>query len=251
MGPIAGVCAEYPDLSPVFLRELGVYGGAQGIWVDKNRTGRLSSDGVAVAVLHTGRHYADDLSDLGIVYHYPRTRRPAGRDAAEVAAVKACETFKVPIFVISETSDGNRRRVRLAWVTAHDDPARIFLITFGDQPALAPDIPHPDDPFRLETRRRRTRADVERAIRDPNFNFAVNRRYEGRCVVVAISVPEMLDAVHLVPVERGGVDDERNALLLTASLHRALDTRALGSASRRPSPNLSAARAHALGDGHP
>ena len=41
------------------LREMGVYGGAQGIWVDKRRTGALTADGngVTVGVRHTGQHY--------------------------------------------------------------------------------------------------------------------------------------------------------------------------------------------------
>jgi hypothetical protein len=47
------------DLDPSLLRDLNVYGGAQGIWVDKSHTGSLTSDGggVTVGVLHTGRHY--------------------------------------------------------------------------------------------------------------------------------------------------------------------------------------------------
>ena len=32
-------------LEPTLLRELGVYGGAQGIWVDKRRTGPLTPEG--------------------------------------------------------------------------------------------------------------------------------------------------------------------------------------------------------------
>jgi len=71
---------------PGRLRDLGVFGGAQGIWVDKGRTGPLTPDGagIAVAVLHTGRTYADDLSDDELLYHYPKTRRPASRDAGEI-----------------------------------------------------------------------------------------------------------------------------------------------------------------------
>ena len=72
-------------VSPSVLRDLGIYGGAQGIWVDKARTGRIttSGEGITVAVLHTGSSYADDLAEDCIVYHYPQTRRPASRDQAE------------------------------------------------------------------------------------------------------------------------------------------------------------------------
>lgn len=48
-----------------YVRELGIYGGAQGIWVDKKRTAPLSQNGngIAVGVLHTGSSYADNMSD--------------------------------------------------------------------------------------------------------------------------------------------------------------------------------------------
>ena len=72
------------DIEPQLLRQLGIYGGAQGIWVDKAHTASSETgvDGVAVGILHTGRHYADDLSEDGVIYHYPKTARPPARDAA-------------------------------------------------------------------------------------------------------------------------------------------------------------------------
>jgi hypothetical protein len=52
------------NVEPSALRSIRVYGGAQGIWVDKTMTGTLSPDGqgVTVSILHTGRHYPDDLA---------------------------------------------------------------------------------------------------------------------------------------------------------------------------------------------
>ena len=51
--------AEYPaavDVPPGRLRDLSVFGGAQGIWVDKAAaTGALEAEhGVTVGLLHTG-----------------------------------------------------------------------------------------------------------------------------------------------------------------------------------------------------
>jgi len=59
------------DVLPGLLRELGIYGGAQGIWVNKSITSPGSPDGagIAVGVLHNGSSYDDDLSDDGIIYH--------------------------------------------------------------------------------------------------------------------------------------------------------------------------------------
>lgn len=213
---------SWPELAPATLRDMGVYGGQQGVWVDKSRTSLLAPDGIAVGVLHTGRHYADDLSDDGIVYHYPRTGRPTSRDAGEVASVKNCQQYGLPVFVISEAANGSRRLVRRAWVTDHDDPTAIFLMRFGERPSVvAEDEPKAD--FFIQSARRRSRREVERAERDPGFKFSIIRRYNSTCVLSGVSVPEMLDAAHIVPVQHRGSDDERNGLLLTAGLHRAYD----------------------------
>lgn len=89
---------DVETVEPSRIRELGIYGGAQGIWVDKARTGELTPDGagIAVGVLHTGRSYADDLSETALLYHYPRTKRPAARDAGEVEALKWAGKYQVP-----------------------------------------------------------------------------------------------------------------------------------------------------------
>lgn len=79
-----------PDaVAPSTLKGLRIYGGQRGIWVDKPRTREISDDaaGVAVALLHTGAVYDDDLSDDGVIYHYPRTET-SGWDDAQIAATK-------------------------------------------------------------------------------------------------------------------------------------------------------------------
>jgi len=52
---------DLTKLSPEELRQTRVYGGAQGVWVDKVWTGQLAGyeAGVTVGLLHTGRHGRD------------------------------------------------------------------------------------------------------------------------------------------------------------------------------------------------
>ena len=91
-------------VAPAVLRELGIYGGAQGIWVDKARTGRITKDGekgITVSVLHTGSSYADDLAEDCMIYHYPQTHRQGSRDLAEVNATKNAGHLSLPFFVIA------------------------------------------------------------------------------------------------------------------------------------------------------
>ena len=63
---------------------------------------------MTVGVLHTGRSYPDDLMPDGIVYHYPRTKRP-GQDAQEVSATKAAMELGLPVFVIVQPDSSSRR----------------------------------------------------------------------------------------------------------------------------------------------
>jgi putative restriction endonuclease len=124
------------DIEPQRLRDLGIYGGAQGIWVDKAHTSspEIGTDGATVAILHTGRHYADDLSDDGVIYHYPTTSRPPARDAAEVQATKNAMSHHLPIFVILPGKLSQARRsLKLGWVCDFDDENRQFLILFGEE----------------------------------------------------------------------------------------------------------------------
>jgi hypothetical protein len=104
------------EVPPRVLRDLGIYGGAQGIWIDKGRTSSLPADGtgVTVGLLHTGTAYADDLSDDGVLYHYPSTNRVRGRDLSEINATKAAGTFGLPVFVITHSKlDSTKRDVHL------------------------------------------------------------------------------------------------------------------------------------------
>lgn len=213
-------------MAPRVLRDLGIYGGAQGIWVDKIRTSSLTEDntGVTIGLLHTGSSYADDLSDDGVLYHYPSTNRPRGRDVSEIEATKAAGRLSVPVFVITYPSPGSAKRdVHLGWVESWDDSLETFLITFGDsQPASY--VPEAEEqPFRLVEERRTARRQVAVRVGQQQFKFYVFRRYGERCAVCGISASQLLDAAHLRPKRERGSDDPRNGLVLCASHHRAFD----------------------------
>lgn len=217
-------------VTPARLRELGIFGGAQGIWVNKARTASVSPDGVTVAVLHTGSSYADDLYDGGVLYHYPTTGRGPGRDASEITATKASRELGLPIFVISYPTPGStRRNVDLAWVEDWDDDERLFLITFGAAPpALAPS-PDPDvTPFQGTADRPKKEAMGTVRTGQHRFKFRVLSRYGAVCAVCDVGVEALLDAAHIRGYRDRGSDDERNGIVLCALHHRAFDGRLFG-----------------------
>lgn len=221
-------------VEPGFLRELGIYGGAQGVWIHKTRTGYLTEEGtgVTVGLLHTGTSYADDLFDDGVKYHYPKTRRGSGRDTAEIDATKVAGELGLPVFVITyPTPSSSRRTVHFGWVEGWDDDSEMFLITFAEQPPnelLTKDIDD-DLPFALVESRKATRTSTATTrTGQQRFQFRVLQRYGAKCAVCGINLLGVLDAAHIRPKEKSGSDDPRNGLILCASHHRALDAGLFG-----------------------
>lgn len=222
---------ETRGVAPRRLRELGIYGGAQGIWVDKVRTQAIHHAGVTVAVLHTGSSYADDLYDDGVRYHYPTTGRAAGRDAAEVDSTKAAKRLQLPVFVISYPSPGSSvRNVNLAWIEAWDDAERQFLITYGEQPPPAtPGVDELDaQPFELTEKRAKSQALTNIRQGQHRFKFKVFQAYGARCAVCDLDVETLLDAAHLREYRDDGTNDRRNGLVLCSIHHRAFDAALFG-----------------------
>ncbi len=214
---------SWPLLTPGEVRDLGVYGGASGVWVDKARTQEFAMEGVAVGLLHTGRHYDDDIDETGVLYHYPTTQRPESRDKNEIQSIKNAKILKLPIFVIRNV--GARKKIDLAWLDDFDDQLRICILTFhGVNPESNSYRSQQDlESLSLFGPRKKTTVEILRANRDPLFKFNILKRFQGICLVTEIDVTAMLDAAHIIPVASGGTESTENGMLLSAGAHRALD----------------------------
>jgi hypothetical protein len=206
------------------LREVGVYGGAQGVWVDTNRTRGINREGgITVSLLHTGRHYADELSPDGVLYHYPRTNRPPGRDRSEVEATKAAGQLDLPVFVVTPGVSTTSRNVYKGWVEGWDDVAEIFLVTFADEPPTESPSEDGESPFMLETEITRSKRSAVDRPNQQRFKFALLKLYGPACAVCDLAVIDLLQAAHLRRKAEGGSDHPRNGLVLCALHHLAYD----------------------------
>ena len=216
----------WTHVEPARLRELGIYGGAQGIWVDKARTSLATGkpDGVTVAILHTGRHYPDDLSEDGVLYHYPVTGRRPGRDEAEIQATKNAMQLDLPIFVILPGEHSKARRsVKLGWVKDFDDDSGQFFILFGN---TSPEYSRPssvDEPFLLEEERKTRTSTILTRVGQQKFRFQILAQYGPKCAVCDIRHPILLKAAHIRGKRERGSDDWRNGIPLCATHHDAFD----------------------------
>jgi putative restriction endonuclease len=220
-----------PDgVPPSLLKELGLYKGQRGIWVDKERTHDILDDGagITVALVHTGTAYDDDLSDDGIIYRYPLTGMRS-RDAGEIAATKNAAVQGVPVFIVAPSPvSQSLRRVRLGWVAEWDDRTGQFLVVFGEQPPTVSVDPEEEAPFSaFEAKQRRLSTTAQRTGQ-ARFHFGVLLRYGPACALCRIDVREVLDSPHLVPVANRGSNDPRNGLVMCANHHRAFDAHLFG-----------------------
>lgn len=215
--------SEYQaNLPSAVLKEMQLYRGQRGIYADSVRTKPLTGDtAIAVSLLHTGTSYPDDLSEDGVLYHYPHTQQPA-RDDAEVSATKAASVLGVPVFTIAPGEHG-LKRVHLSWVEGWDDEAELFLVSFGEEAPTPPARQEDPDEFDLFAELNRSKREVTVRPGQQRFKFLVFQRYGSKCAVCSMEIPELLQAAHLVPVSQKGSFDPRNGLVLCYTHHRALD----------------------------
>ena len=213
----------YQTITPGDIRQLGLYSGQAGIYRDAaNSNPELARDGIALSLLHTGTTYDDDLSEDGLLYHYPSTRRVGRHDEAEIASAKAAFDFGVPVFVIIGGKGSKRRVLKLAYVQDFDDDARLLLVGFVDEVLAARSFTQ--GAFELfQPADSRGLAMIRARPNQQRFKFEVLRRYGPGCAVCGVRVPGLITAAHIVPKKARGADDPRNGLPLCANHHIAFD----------------------------
>ena len=196
-----------------------------GVFVDKSRTqSQDAPDGVAIGLLWTENYGEAPTIGEQFVYSYPITSRAGRRDENEINAVKAAQTFDLPVFLIDAVSHNRLRHVRIAWVSDHDDEQRAFLLSF--LPPISLPIANDDsgDDFALsKTADDRKLGASLRRPGQPEFSFRVFQRYGVRCALCNVSHKRMLEAAHLKPASLLGADDAKNGLVLCRNHHAALD----------------------------
>lgn len=131
----------------------------------------MQKDGVVVGLLHTGKHYDDDIDETGVLYHYPTTYRPKSRDENEIQSIKNAQILKLPIFVIRNI--GAFRKIDLAWLNDYDDELRICVLSFHDVRTEMNSFQSPQELAKLPLfgPRKKSKVEVLRAERDPFLNL--------------------------------------------------------------------------------
>jgi len=246
------------DVKPSKLRDLGIYGGAAGVWVNSDVTrGVVSpSSGVAVSILHTGKNYSDNMSSKGIDYDFPNTNRNGSHDQNEIQALKNCFESKIPLFVISKASNQKLRNVHIGLVQTFDEINAKAFIKFVAQDKLFPTANETikesqaeykeafenkvnesfDDSSKNRKRRLDSRSTKPKVVyrlvqdyrRDPDVVAEALYRAKGFCEKCKEKAPFIkrsngepyLEVHHIRPLSQGGLDSLENVISLCPNCHR-------------------------------
>ncbi|EPH6505020.1 HNH endonuclease [Vibrio campbellii] len=246
------------DVKPSKLRDLGIYGGAAGVWVNSDVTrGVVSpSSGIAVSILHTGKNYSDNMSSKGIDYDFPNTNRNGSHDQNEIQALKNCFESKIPLFVISKASNQKLRNVHIGLVQTFDEINAKAFIRFVAQDKLFPTANETikesqaeykvtfenevneslDDSSENRQRRLASRSTKPKVVyrlvqdyrRDPDVVAEALYRAEGFCEKCKEKAPFIkrsngepyLEVHHIIPLSQGGLDSLENVISLCPNCHR-------------------------------
>ena len=246
------------DVKPSKLRDLGIYGGAAGVWVNSDVTrGVVSpSSGIAVSILHTGKNYSDNMSSKGIDYDFPNTNRNGSHDQNEIQALKNCFESKIPLFVISKASNQKLRNVHIGLVQTFDEINAKAFIRFVAQDKLFPTANETikesqaeykvtfenqvneslDDSSENRQRRLASKSTKPKVVyrlvqdyrRDPDVVAEALYRAEGFCEKCKEKAPFIkrsngepyLEVHHIIPLSQGGLDSLENVISLCPNCHR-------------------------------
>ncbi|MEI2276692.1 HNH endonuclease [Paenarthrobacter ilicis] len=212
------------DVRPSLIWALGlrINGHQRGLFVSSATRNPQTPKGLALSFLNTGA-YDDEVTDTGVIYHYPKTLKP-GHDESEITATKAAYRAGLPVFFIGLGRKSTTRSVRRGYIEDMDDQSRLLLITFTDEksPTISP--PAQQESFQVTSDETTVRYGlVKKRPNQARFAFDVYKRYGYQCAVCGLNVNGLLQAAHLVPKRLKGSDDSRNGLPLCANHHLAFD----------------------------
>lgn len=219
---------QYPkgEIKPQVIRDLGIYSGSSGIYRDATNMSKVSGNkyGVTISVLHTGRHYPDELAEDGLIYHYPSTERPNETDFGDISATKQCSDLELPLFVILPGRTPSLRTVKLGNVEDFDDDAGVFLISYHQkEPMLGNQWAA--KPFQLDSEEIPYYAPVKQRPGQQKFRFDVVKNYGYKCALCSIEHPNLLVAAHIKDKQYNGSDDWQNGIILCHNHHAAFENK--------------------------
>lgn len=126
-----------------------------------------------------------------------------------------------------------------------DDPIDTFIPSAGvdifsgdkERSMVISAIRHSDLPSIID--RKRVAASVYRRTGQDKFRRDILKAYSSTCFLSGERIPNILEAAHIIPVEKKGADQVNNGICLRVDIHRLFD---LGNIRIRPTGDISLSR---------
>jgi putative restriction endonuclease len=185
---------------------------------------RVQRGPAALAIVTSFRSpYADEETDLGLVYAY----RAGDIDQADNRALRAAELLRVPLVYFLATRPGWYQAEYPCFVEEDRPDERAVLVSRGRMVGPMDDRePQPiEDPVERRYAVRETRVRLHQG----RFRGLVVRAYRDRCTICRLREVRLLDAAHIVrDLEPRGEPMIPNGLSLCSIHHRAYDQNLVG-----------------------
>ena len=219
-------------ISNKLYKKLGIHNGERGVYRDLKKTRKNNFiDGFTLSVLNTGKIYNDLISENHLLYHYPTTSQRT-TDTGEINSLKNADKYNLPIFIIlSLENKSNLKEIKFGNVKKCNDNQKMVLIEFSKNKKIILSTKYDEleennedeDALPLfdKTRLKKKNNSNTRGNNQPKFRSDVFNYYKNRCAVCDLDM--FLDAAHIIPIEKKGVDHKKNGLILCKNHHKAFD----------------------------
>ena len=129
---------------------------------------------------------------------------------------------KVPLFVIEGAA--KEKKLKLGWIKSINTISKEWIISFSDvliEEAKPQDEEDTTSLFDRKRKKTQTKGTARPNARE--FRDSVIKRYGLECSFCDITTKEILEAAHIIPYSKNGVDHPENGLILCRNHHRLLD----------------------------
>lgn len=203
---------------------IGLHKSDSGIYRETRRTVTITKDQIGLAFsVHSvpDGPYNDKVDDYGMVYDFPDTKTQT-TEKRVIESMKRLYENNIPLFVIVGPAGG--KVLKLGWITSINTISREWIISFSDKLVVIEKAFEEENITNLfDKKRKKTQTKGTARPNAREFRDSVIKRYGLECSFCDITTKEILEAAHIIPYSKNGVDHPENGLILCRNHHRLLD----------------------------
>lgn len=179
----------------------------------------LTAEGIATGVNTEGAVTSATVTNVELITPHFKLRGWPGGSSGSSAIDHILSHRHLRSYELEEAELGDLRRVISEFIASKKRQLATTAYMSEEEKALLADQSAILDGFERRFNRQEARPD------QANFRAALMQLYKGRCAISRCSVPEVLEAAHIVPFSEAISfrNDLRNGIILRADLHTLFD----------------------------